>query len=122
MFHDLHVCYKNGPHGKPTYDGAGFQLNYKKVAEWMRPKSYSKSRAVKGMENSLARGAREQRDIFRSFFVHGDEPDYSQSFIVEDYIKDRISKDLGIPWHQIGPQQAYEWEQKGFQKQKFSEW
>ncbi|KAI3326023.1 hypothetical protein HD806DRAFT_488930 [Xylariaceae sp. AK1471] len=120
-FHDLYICHKNGPRGPPTYDSAGFRLDFNKVAEWMRPKSYSKSRVVRGMERAVDRATREQQEIFESFFVHGDEPDNNKS-MVNNYVKDHISKDLGIPWHQISPKHAREWEQKGFQKKKFSEW
>jgi hypothetical protein len=30
-FYDLYRCHKKGPDGSPTYDSAGFQLDYKKV-------------------------------------------------------------------------------------------
>ncbi|KAI0544649.1 hypothetical protein F4679DRAFT_564154 [Xylaria curta] len=121
MFHDLHVCYKKGPAGSPTYDSAGFQLDYKKVADWMKPQRYNKARIVNGMEKSLARDEREEREIFKIFFAEGDGPG-SDSWNVNDHVKDQISKDLGVPWHQIGPKHAREWQEKGFEKRKFSEW
>ncbi|KAI0448405.1 hypothetical protein F5B21DRAFT_497612 [Xylaria acuta] len=120
--HDLYVCHKKGPRGGPTCDPAGFKLDYDKVAEWMKPKRYSKSRMVGGTARGLARGAREQREVFDCFFVAGDEPDANTALTAQDYVKDHISKDLGVPWHQIGPKQACEWQEKGFEKKKFSEW
>ncbi|RGP77167.1 hypothetical protein FLONG3_4682 [Fusarium longipes] len=36
-FYNLHKCRKKGPNGSPTYDNVGCQLNYEKVAEWMKP-------------------------------------------------------------------------------------
>lgn len=36
-FYDLHRCHRKGPDGSPTYDSAGFQLDYEKVAKWMKP-------------------------------------------------------------------------------------
>ena len=32
-FHDLYVCYEKGPKGSPTFDEAGFQLDYEKAAD-----------------------------------------------------------------------------------------
>ncbi|KAI0109521.1 hypothetical protein GGR51DRAFT_569818 [Nemania sp. FL0031] len=122
MFHDLHRCHKEGPRGHPTYDSAGFELDYNKVADWMRPQPYSRSRVVGGMNKRLARGEREQREVFDIFFVEGDEPDSNTALTANDHVKDHISKDLGMPWHQIGPKQAREWQEKGFEKKKFSEW
>ncbi|RYC54368.1 hypothetical protein CHU98_g11844, partial [Xylaria longipes] len=122
-FHDLHVCYEKGPRGR-AYDDAGFQLDYDKVAEWMKPKAYNRSRAVRGMERSLERGDREQREVFEVFFVEGDDPgdDVGRRLDAMHYVKDHISKDLGVPWHQIGPKHAREWLEKGFEKKRFSEW
>ncbi|KAI1346472.1 hypothetical protein F5Y01DRAFT_297839 [Xylaria sp. FL0043] len=124
IHHDLHVCYKKGPRGRPTYDTAGFQLDFKKVAEWMKPKPYNKSRMVGAMEKSVARRRREEQKVFEIFFVDGDGPDSDgilHTFVME-YVKDHISKDLGVPWHQIDAKRAREWQERGFEKKKFSEW
>ncbi|KAI3336010.1 hypothetical protein F4824DRAFT_463130 [Ustulina deusta] len=121
-FHDLHVCHKNGPHGQPTYDSAGFQLDFNEVAEWIKPKSYNKSRTVRGEERAVDRARREERELFESFFIPGDEPDWDNGTTAKHYIKDHILKDLGVPWHQIDAKRAREWLQNGFQKKKFSEW
>ncbi|KAK5625428.1 hypothetical protein RRF57_001144 [Xylaria bambusicola] len=118
-FHDLYVCHKNGPHGTPAYDSAGFQLDYRKVDEWIKPKPYRKSRMMHGLESSLERGECEMRAMYEIFFVQDDGPG---STSVMDYVKDHISKDLNVPWHQIDAGRAHEWQQKGFEKKKFSEW
>ncbi|KAI0435987.1 hypothetical protein F4803DRAFT_573165 [Xylaria telfairii] len=101
---------------------AGFQMDYTKVAEWMRPKPYSKARMMKGMERSIDRETRERRETYESFSVEGDLPDSNRELRVRDYVKDHISKDLGVPWHRIGPQHAREWRQEAFERNKFSEW
>ncbi|KAF5971799.1 adenine nucleotide alpha hydrolase [Fusarium coicis] len=36
-FYDLHRCHRKGPDGPSTYDSACFQLDYEKVAKWMKP-------------------------------------------------------------------------------------
>ncbi|KAF2969144.1 hypothetical protein GQX73_g4383 [Xylaria multiplex] len=121
-FHDLYVCYRRGPHGQPTYDSAGFQLDFDKVAEWMKPQAYNKQRIVRGAMRAVDRAKREEQELFNSFFVPGDQPDSNHGCDVTNHVKDHISKDLGIPWHQINAQRAREWLDKGFEQKKFSEW
>lgn len=41
-FHDLDRCNQKGREGSPTYDSAGFQLDFNKVENWMKPTSYNK--------------------------------------------------------------------------------
>ncbi|KAI0199993.1 hypothetical protein F4808DRAFT_461386 [Astrocystis sublimbata] len=122
-FHDLFVCHKKGARGTPTYDAAGFQLDYKKVDDWMKPKAYNKGRIVRGMDKAMERERREEREMFEIFFDQDDQPgDESASISVKEYVKDCISKDLDVPWHQIDAKRAREWQEKGFEKKKFSEW
>ncbi|KAI0836907.1 hypothetical protein F5Y06DRAFT_96968 [Hypoxylon sp. FL0890] len=120
-FHCLHICHQKGREGSPTYDEAGFQLDWDKVDKWMKPMTYNKTSILNGMERVLDRQEREQRTMYDIFFVDGKGPD-AHSSIVEHYLKDHVSKDLGVPWHQIGPVQLFEWEKKGFSKQKADEW
>ncbi|KAI1264186.1 hypothetical protein F5Y18DRAFT_391205 [Xylariaceae sp. FL1019] len=121
-FHDLYVCYRKGRDGSPTYDEGGFQLDFEKVSHWMKPKSYNKSSIVRSMDRRLAEGRQEDDEIFGIFFADPENVDYDQRLQSKFHVKDRISKDLGIPFHQIGSQHAREWQHKGFEKRKFSEW
>ncbi|KAI1394739.1 hypothetical protein F4819DRAFT_480743 [Hypoxylon fuscum] len=121
-FHDMYVCHKKGRNGSPTYDSAGFRMDWKKVDDWMKPKAFSRSGAVNGMERTLKRQEKEERDMYNIFFVDGKGPEDESSCTVTGYVKDHISKDLGIPWHQIGPKEIRAWEKKGFPKQKAEEW
>ncbi|XXH01282.1 hypothetical protein Hte_007637 [Hypoxylon texense] len=120
-FHDLYVCHRKGRNGSPTYDSAGFRLDWKKVDDWMKPRAYNKSSIVKGMSKALERHAREEREIYDIFFVDGKGPDYEPTHVM-NYLKDHVSKDLGVPWHQIGPKQLVEWEKRGFPKQRAEDW
>ncbi|KAI0121928.1 hypothetical protein F4814DRAFT_457796 [Daldinia grandis] len=120
-FHDLYVCQEKGREGSPTYDAAGFQLDWEKVDSTIHPGSRSKSAVVSGMEKVVDRMEREERDMFKIFFEGGKPPD-SESTIVIEYLQDHVSKDLGVPWHQIGSKQLVEWEKRGFPKQKASKW
>ncbi|KAI2780128.1 hypothetical protein F4815DRAFT_445678 [Daldinia loculata] len=112
---------KKGREGSPTYDAAGFQLDWEKVDSWMHPPSYTKSGVVSRIEKVVDKMEREERDMFKIFFVDGKPPD-SEPTIVTEYLQDHVSKDLGIPWHQIGPKHLVEWEKRGFPKQKARKW
>jgi hypothetical protein len=85
-FHDLHVCHKKGRNGSPTYDEAGFQLDWDKVDKWMKPQSYSKSRAVNGMNRALERAAKEEKLTYEAFFIDGKGPSDGSGQVM-DYIK-----------------------------------
>ncbi|KAK5073061.1 hypothetical protein LTR64_000530 [Lithohypha guttulata] len=100
IFHDLHVCYEKGPNGSRTYDSAGFQLSYSKVRSWMQPRAYNKKSIMNSMGRSLARGESEIEQIYRIFFTDGKVPE--DEFSMMDYIKDKISKDIGVPFHRSG--------------------
>lgn len=123
-FYDLHKCHKKGPNGSPTYDSAGFQLDYKKVEKWMKPVAYNKKSMVNGMERRLKKGEEEREAAYKAFFVDGKGPenDKGADTMIMDQIKDQVSKDLGVPWHQIDSKQMKKWEEKGFEKVKADEW
>ncbi|RBR26980.1 uncharacterized protein FIESC28_00248 [Fusarium coffeatum] len=103
-FYELYQCHKKGPNGSPTYDSAGFQLDYKKVEKWMKPK-----------------GDEEKKAAYEVFFVDGKGPDCGHHLVM-DLIKDKMSKDLDIPLHQIDVKQIKKWGEKGFEKVKADEW
>ncbi|OTA98280.1 hypothetical protein M426DRAFT_259315 [Hypoxylon sp. CI-4A] len=121
-FHHLYVCHRKGREGSPTYDEAGFQLDWKKVDDWMKPRAYNKRSMVNGMARALARQKREQAAMIEIFFVDGKIPEDLAAVDIMDYLKDHVSKDLGVPWHQIGVDQLVEWEKKGFPKQRAVGW
>ncbi|CAF3531757.1 unnamed protein product [Fusarium graminearum] len=120
-FYDLHKCHKKGPNGSPTYDSAGFQLDYKKVADWMKPRQYSKKTMMNSMDRSLKRGVEEKQLAYETFFVDGKGPE-ADSLSVMDLIKDQMSKDLNVPYHQIDAKEIKNWGKKGFEKVKADEW
>lgn len=121
-FHELYLCFDKGPNGSPTYDGSGFQLDYKKVANWMKPQRYNKRKMVSGMEKAVARRETEQEQMYRLFFTTKSLGDVGKDVDVTEYIKDHISKDLGIPYHQISSKQAQQWRDRGFEPVDFNSW
>jgi hypothetical protein len=46
----------------------------------------------------------------------------SKNDMYEHYMKDHVSKDLGILIHQITPAHFQDWDRKGFPKVKASQW
>ncbi|EXJ92191.1 hypothetical protein A1O3_00741 [Capronia epimyces CBS 606.96] len=120
-FHDLYVCYKKGPRGSPTYDRAWFQLDYHKVAEWMKPKVYNKRSMMRSMEIYVERAQQEQTKMAEIFFLSGTVPKDVPARDVAMW-KDRVSKDLDIPFHKIDVAAFEEWERRGFEKQLPSDW
>ena len=117
------MCRKRGPNGPPTYDRAGFQLDYKKVMGWFQPQSYNKSRIVNGMERALEKSSNEEKIMREIFYEKGEAPEKeSLPMCAKDAWIDRVSKDLNIPWHKVGPEEFKTWEQKGFQKAKKGEY
>ncbi|CAG9998456.1 unnamed protein product [Clonostachys byssicola] len=122
-FHHLHVCHKKGPNGSPTYDNAGYQLDWQKVNKWMKPQGYSKSRAVGGMMKALKEAEELEKLLYSVFFIKGKGPDGASGTQVKDYIMDHMSKDLGIPWHQVKlKKNILAWEKKGFPQQDATTW
>jgi hypothetical protein len=89
----------------------------------MKPQAYNKRRIVRGMEKRLDKSAQERKEMYELFFtdMKGIEGQHTYNRI-EDYLKDHVSKDLGLPWHQIGPQQVRTWRNMGFQPVKYEEW
>lgn len=124
-FHDLYVCYDKGPNGSPTYDSAGFRLDYNKVADWFKPVSYNKRRMVNGMSRAVARGQSLNEHMLKAFFEDVESPKQQlikMSTVVLGLVKDSISKDLGIPCHKIDHVEIDMWEQKGCKKHKLEDW
>ena len=117
-FYSIQQCYDKGREGSPTYDAAGFQLDYDKVCEWKRPKAYNKRRIVGGMSKAIEKGRSDEEQMFELFFTDPQEAKRS----AKEYLQDQVSKDLGIGWQQIGPAQVKLWREKGFEPVKYAEW
>ena len=61
VFHELHVCRERGSDGPPTYDKAGYELNYDKVMQWHNAsRRRPRPRKPEKVMEELDRRAREQ--------------------------------------------------------------
>jgi hypothetical protein len=122
-FYELNVCYEKGPKGSPTYDKSGFHLDYEKVVEWKRPKPYNKSAIMNGMDKAVDSAEKRRAAMAKIFFEPGAAPEDDIYHGSDDmYWRDRVSKDLDIPWHKVGVKEFQTWEKKGFRKAKKGEY
>lgn len=123
-FHHLYQCRDKGPNGSPTYDRAGFRLDYNKVMDWFKPVRYNKTKMVKGMDRALARGQSLNEHTIQAFFedFESAKEKMLNSHIDMGIVMDTISKDLGIPRHKIDHGEIDMWEQKGFKKHRVEDW
>jgi hypothetical protein len=103
MFHQLYKCYDKGPNGSPTYDRAGFELDYNKVADWIKPVSVQtvkRRMGTKKYNDGFEKKIRDEDRMHQIFFGVSSRVDVP--YYVDDAAKDRVSKDLRIPYHKIG--------------------
>jgi hypothetical protein len=125
--HDLYKCLAKGRSASPTYDAAGFELDYDKVNAAINGVFDSEEEEEKHeryYEEMLDDDEREEKELFKTFLIDPDKPYKGKvnPMEVENYIKDHVSKDLGVPWHQIDSQRIKDWRGKGFERVKFDTW
>ncbi|KAH7219915.1 hypothetical protein BKA60DRAFT_540910 [Fusarium oxysporum] len=78
---------------------------------------------VNGMERHIKRVEEETKKIYNIFFAGGKGPEGEEgSTQVMHQIKDQVSKDLRVPWHQIDPKQLKKWEDQGFAEVDADKW
>lgn len=120
-FHCLHLCYRRGPNGPPTYDSAGFQLDYQKVVKWFCPMPEKRASRRMGWIRMLQASEKKEQEtqtIISLFFRESERPErrVESTDIVMDAIRDRVSKDLGIMLHEVGLPQIRDWDRMRFPK------
>lgn len=100
---------RRGPNGPPIYDSQGFELDYHKVLKSMRPVS-NRSRRTKTYKNMLERAGAERREIESIVGL----PKNEYVGCVRYAVQERVARDLGVMWHQVGILQYREWKGLGF--------
>jgi hypothetical protein len=100
--------------GRPTYDHAGFQSDYNKVLDWMKP--FRRKALTPAQSDRLTQRSDDESKMANVFFEKGARPGGFEAYYQMGAFKERVSKDLGILWHKVGLKQVREWEQKGFTK------
>jgi hypothetical protein len=71
----IYVCHAKGLNGSPTYDKSGFQLDWHKVDNWMKPQPYNKSRIVNGMNKAVEKAQQDATAMAAIFFEKGEAPE-----------------------------------------------
>jgi hypothetical protein len=87
----------------------------------MKPQADNKKRIVRGAQRSVEREQSDREKMFGLFFQEIPE-DNGMWIQINDYVKDHVSKDLNIPWHQIDSEKVRLWREKGFQPLDYTQW
>lgn len=66
---------------------------------------------MRGMENAIEKIRREEEELFSCFPKGGQWPDrvWQPINLVKDVMIDQVSKNLGVLFHQVGPEQLRTW-------------
>jgi hypothetical protein len=97
---------RRGPTGRPVYDELGFEYSYEKVAGSSRRRRPNFSK----IEEMMEREGREEKKIME---IMGciDKDSYWR---VKDAWQDKVSRDLGIPYHEVELEEWEVWHERGF--------
>ncbi|KAM0724218.1 hypothetical protein Q7P37_000100 [Cladosporium fusiforme] len=88
---------------------------------WKKPRAYNKKSIVSNMDKALESGKSKDEQIATLFFKGGATEEATNLFVMQ-YVQDQVSKDLGVPFHQIDPAQVKEWREKGFEPVDYDTW
>jgi hypothetical protein len=101
----VEVCFRKGPRGSPTYDEMGYELDYDFIAKHCtgRPRAPGTSALAKfdqmGKEDARKAEIMGIATKDHRFISHWD---------------DRVAKDLGIVYHEVGMEEYEKWHERGF--------
>ena len=108
QFSHLYECFDKGPNGSPTRDPAGFELDYNKVAEWMKPKTRRKPNWKK--QSEFLERKRREKDR-KSVLMDGQG---REQFDIDQAWDDKVRKDLGKQHFTLSMADYENWYQQGF--------
>ena len=77
---------------------------------------------IRGTDRAVEAAQKEEDEMYKLFFVKGSKDRASIDYDVKDYLKDHVSKDLDIPYHQIKVEQIKMWREKGFRPVDYETW
>ena len=106
----IEKCRRKGLNGSPTYDTLGFELDKEYIIKHTggRPRSLGKK--------ALDRLDQKSKDKQRKAEIIGLPGD--DNTIHEQAWDDRVARDLGIAYHEVGMEEYEEWHKKGFKAKK----
>lgn len=99
------ICLRKGPRGSPTFDRMGFELDYEYIIKCQgRPRPLSK-RAMANLDKKREESERKKKIMWA---------DTERVTSTEPAWDDRVARDLGIAYHEVGIEEYEEWQKKGF--------
>ena len=106
----IEECRRKGLNGSPTYDTLGFELDKEYIIKRTggRPRPLGK-KALDHLEQKRKNGEKKAEIIG----LLGDDNE-----IREEAWDDRLARDLGIAYHEVGMEEYEEWQKKGFTAKK----
>lgn len=109
-FARIEECRRKGLNGSPTYDTLGFELDKDFIIKHTggRPRPLGKK--------ALDRLDQKHEDSDRKANIIGSPGD--NTTVHEEAWDDRVARDLGIAYHQVGVEEYEEWQKKGFKAYK----
>ena len=106
----IEECRRKGLKGSPTYDKLGFELD----KEYIIKHTGGRPRPPGGKALDRLKQKRKDREKKAEIIgVLGDD-----NLIHEDAWDDRVARDLGIAYHEVGMEEYEEWQKKGFKAKK----
>ena len=101
----VEVCRRKGPRGSPTYDDLGYELDYKYInkVSYVRPRP-SLKQYTKRMEETRKINQRKAEIMGSS----------GENHVQQSAWDDRVARDLGIAYHEVGIEEYEEWHKRGF--------
>ena len=98
------ICLRKGPLGSPTYDQMGYELDYNRIAKRSgRPRPLGK--------RALERLDKKREESKRKAFLMNQR---TENRLDENAWDDRVARDLGIAFHEVGIEEYEQWYEKGF--------
>lgn len=102
----VEICLRKGPRGSPTYDEMGYELDYEYLCKVTHRRSRpSFNKLMKMMEQ-------EKKERKRKSEIMGVPEEKCQE--QKAAWDDRVARDLGMAFHEVGIEEYEEWHRRGF--------
>lgn len=75
-------------------------------------------KALTSKQERLQKKMNDDNKIAEIFFEKRTKPNNFEAYYQMGALKERVSKDLGIMWHEVGLDQVEEWDNRAFRKAK----
>lgn len=100
------LCLRKGPMGSPTFDEMGYELDYKYLSKVSHKRSRPSYKQVMRMME------KEDKERKRKSEIMGLSEEKCQQ--QETAWDDRVARDLGMAFHEVGVEEYEEWQKRGF--------